>query len=85
MSRDVNKTQIGGKQPSAARPRGFATMSAAQRKEIARQGGLSHSREHLSQIGKIGGIVVSSREGHMAELGRLGGLKSRSYSKGKGK
>ena len=42
---------------SERRRRGFAAMGAEQRREIARKGGetVSRNREHMAQIGRKGG------------------------------
>lgn len=55
--------------------RGFASMDAAQQREIARMGGaaVSGNREHMAQIGRKGGEKVSRDRQHMAQIGRKGG------------
>jgi general stress protein YciG len=53
--------------------RGFASMTIEERRKIASQGGKSHSKEHFSEIGKLGGIKLSADRDHMAKIGSLGG------------
>ena len=59
----------------AIKDRGFASMSAAKQKRIARQGGLTVSKDktHMAAIGRKGGLTVSKDKKHMAEIGRKGG------------
>ncbi len=59
--------------------RGFASMDAAQQREIARMGGaaVSGNREHMAQIGRKGGQTVSQNREHMAKIGEKGGAARR--------
>jgi general stress protein YciG len=52
-------------------------MDPETRKRVASLGGKSHSREHLSRIGKLGGTSVSQDREHMSEIGKKGGSNSR--------
>ena len=58
-----------------AQKRGFAALSAKERKEIAQLGGkaVSKDRDHMAEIGKRGGQLVSKDREYMAALGRKGG------------
>src|SRR5262245_8513542 len=62
--------------------RGFASMDAEERREIARKGGrAAHEKgtsheftpEEAREAGRKGGTVVSRDRRHMAEIGREGG------------
>lgn len=37
--------------------KGFASMSSEARKDIARRGGKTHSKKHMSEIGRKGGLA----------------------------
>ena len=56
--------------------RGTAAMTLEKRREVARSGGLttSRNRSHMSAIGKKGGATTSQNREHMAQIGRKGGL-----------
>jgi len=67
------------------RKRGFASLTAERRREIARQGGqTAHARgvaheftiEEAREAGRKGGRTVSKDRQHMATIGRRGGLLS---------
>ncbi len=64
------------------KPRGFATLTKAQRSEIARKGGkAAHAKGTAHQFtsdearsaGSRGGKAVAKKPGHMASIGRVGG------------
>jgi uncharacterized protein len=54
--------------------KGFACMTPEKRKEIARLGGLSVSKDkaRMAEIGRTGGVKVSQDKEHMATIGRNG-------------
>ncbi|HYM49539.1 MAG TPA: KGG domain-containing protein [Candidatus Limnocylindrales bacterium] len=65
-----------------AGPRGFASMSAARQRAIARMGGEAAHREGTAhefsprearEAGRKGGVAVSRDRQHMARIGRKGG------------
>ena len=67
-----------------SRARGFASMDAAQQKEIASKGGkAAHEKgtahrftaDEARMAGRKGGEAVSRNRQHMAEIGREGGRK----------
>ena len=67
------------------RKRGFASLSAEKRKEIAQQGGkaaqargVAHkfTIEEARAAGRKGGRSISSDRLHMSMIGRKGGLRS---------
>jgi general stress protein YciG len=67
--------------------RGFAAMSEAQRREIARKGGQAAQRkgtghrftsEEARRAGRKGGQTVSQDREYMARIGRDGGARSAS-------
>lgn len=55
--------------------RGFASMTIEERSKIASKGGSSHSKEHMSALGKLGGKITSSNKTHMSKIGSIGGKK----------
>ena len=62
-------------QKADAKLKGFAAMSADQRKLIASRGGkaVSSNPTHMANIGRRGGLKVSENRDHMAAIGRKGG------------
>jgi len=63
--------------------RGFASMSATQRKLVASKGGRTaqasgkaHRFDYAEAqtAGRKGGLAISADREHMAEIGRMGGL-----------
>ena len=65
---------------------GFAALDPAIQREIASKGGKNahkfgaghqYTAEEARKAGKIGGKIISAREGHMQRIGRIGGLAKR--------
>jgi general stress protein YciG len=78
----VTNNQQGENQPKPKSKRGFAAMSAEQRRAIAGKGGkAAHKKgtaykfnsETARLAGRVGGKSVSEDRDHMAEIGRRGG------------
>jgi general stress protein YciG len=74
--------------------RGFASMDAERRREIAAKGGrTAHERgtahqwstDEARQAGQKGGIVVSRDRAHMSAIGREGGESRKAALRGGGK
>jgi general stress protein YciG len=72
--------------PNNIKRRGFASMSAERRREIAARGGRAaheagtahqFTSEEARRAGKKGGQSVSRDRTHMAQIGRNGGKRSR--------
>lgn len=66
---------------------GFASMSAAEQRAIARMGGVAahaqgraheFSKDEARVAGRKGGEIVSRDRAHMAAIGRVGGRKRQS-------
>lgn len=70
--------QNGNQESRSTSKRGFASMDPNKRREIARKGGLSVSRnkEHMASIGRKGGETISRDRQHMSEIGERGGRAS---------
>jgi len=71
--------------PVTQRKRGFASLTAERRREIARQGGktaqargVAHrfTIEEAREAGRKGGRTISSDRLHMSAIGRKGGRQS---------
>ena len=67
-------------------PRGFASMTEQQRKDIASKGGKAAHRRGVAHqftsetaraAGRKGGKSVAAKPGHMAEIGAKGGRAKR--------
>jgi len=54
-----------------ARQKKPASKKSGLTRAIQSKGGKSHSKEHMSKIGRLGGLKVSKDRAHMSRIGRL--------------
>ncbi len=58
-------------------PRGAAALTPEQRKKLASAGGRSHSKAHMAEIGRRGGLKTSENKAFMSMIGRIGGSRAK--------
>ncbi len=56
--------------------RGFTQFTPEERTAYSRLGGLAHSKEHMTRIGRLAHERSPRTREHMAAIGKLGGIAS---------
>lgn len=62
-----------GGRAAQAKNGGAHRFTSEKAREAGKKGGAAHSREHLSEIGRRGGLAVAADREHMTEIGKKGG------------
>lgn len=83
-NQNQNQNQGAGNARTGTQNRGFASMSDADQREIARMGGtaVSGNREHMAQIGRKGGEASAEARASIRNAARNGQDKQPATGKG---